>query len=81
MKKAECATKCRRYAGSCLQQSENTAVLTSEHCALALDGERSQTDYVFVIPQGPRQVTDEEVYGTDMRFARKAVCRRLNSVG
>jgi hypothetical protein len=56
-------------------------VVGSEHCALVFDGERSQTDYVLVICQGPRQITDEEMHGTDMRLARKAVCRRLDPVG
>ena len=55
--------------------------MASEHCAIVLDGERSQTDNVLVISQGLRQVADEEMHRTDMRPVRKAVCRRLNSVG
>jgi hypothetical protein len=64
----------------CLQFHERMFVVRAEHCVLRVDGERSQTQYVLVVPERPRQITDKEMHHTHMCLVRKAVRRGLDSV-
>jgi hypothetical protein len=78
---AKCAGPGRRDAGARLQLHQRTFVVGSEHCAVAIDDERSQTDDLLVVCDGARQVTDEQTHHAYMGLVRKAVGRRLDSVG
>jgi hypothetical protein len=69
---AECVPLRWRDAASRLQLHERTTVVGSEHRAVVPDGERSQTDNVLVVCEGPRQVADKKMHRTDIHPVRKA---------